>query len=199
MISLNNEILIYKDKLIETLNKINIDAINEVIKKIIEVLNNEGTIYVFGNGGSASTASHLQNDFNKGISHFSSKKFNVNCLSDNVAIITAIANDISYDEIFRYQLRGRLKNNDLIIAISCSGNSKNVLNAASYAKSMNIPVISFTGFDGGQLKKYTDYHLNVEIEDMQIAEDIHLMLIHLITSVLIKEFQNVLKENCHEF
>lgn len=191
----NSEILAYRDKLIDTLKHIDVEIITKVVKKLVEVLTSDGTIYVFGNGGSASTASHLQNDFNKGISQFSSKKFKVCCLSDNVALMTAIANDISYDEIFRYQLNGRLKKNDLIIAISCSGNSRNVLNAASYAKSMNVPVISFTGFKGGELIKYTDYNLNVKIEDMQITEDIHLMFIHLITAILIKEFQISVKKD----
>jgi D-sedoheptulose 7-phosphate isomerase len=86
-------------------------------------------IYVFGNGGSAATASHMQNDFNRGISKFSNKKFKFFCLSDNVATITAIANDFSYDEIFVQQLKGRLSENDVVIAISGGGNSKNIVKA----------------------------------------------------------------------
>ena len=107
------------------------DEMKTVVDLIMETYEAEGTIYVFGNGGSASTASHMANDFNKGISEFVDKKFRFCCLNDNVATMLSIANDISYEEIYRFQLRGKLQPNDLVIGISGSGNSANVLNAVS--------------------------------------------------------------------
>jgi D-sedoheptulose 7-phosphate isomerase len=181
----------YIEKVIDTLKKINTDAISVVIEVFIETLYSDGTIYVFGNGGSAVTASHMQNDFNRGISEYTNKKFKFFCLSDNVATITAIANDFSYDEIFVQQLKDRLSKNDVVIAISGGGNSKNIVKAVEYAKIKGNTVIGITGFDGGKLKQLADYNLHADIDDMQVSEDIHLIFNHLIMSVLISKFRNV--------
>ena len=154
---------------IETLKRLDYNKISDALNVLIEALGNERIIYIFGNGGSAATASHYQNDFNKGISEYTEKKFRFYCLSDNVATITAIANDISYDEIYRQQLKGRLTKNDIVIAISGSGNSKNVINAVDYAKNMGTYVIGLTGYDGGMLGKLADLHLHTDINSMQIT------------------------------
>lgn len=172
---------------IETLKRLDYNKISYALNVLIEALENERIIYIFGNGGSAATASHYQNDFNKGISEYTEKKFRFYCLSDNVATITAIANDISYDEIYRQQLKGRLTKNDIVIAISGSGNSKNVINAVDYAKNMGTYVIGLTGYDGGMLGKLADLHLHADINSMQITEDIHMILDHLMMSILYKE------------
>ena len=100
----------------------------------------------------------------------------------------AIANDISYDEIFRFQLENRLTANDLIVAISGSGNSQNVLNAVEYAKSIGTKVIGITGYSGGKLMEMSDYKMHVNIDDMQIVEDIHMMFDHM----LLRVFEEVL-------
>ena len=181
----------YIEKVIDTLKKIDTEAISDVIEVFIETLYSDGIIYVFGNGGAAATASHMQNDFNRGISEYSNKKFNFVCLSDNIATITAIANDFSYDEIFVQQLKDRLSENDVVIAISGGGNSKNIVKAAEYAKKKGNTVIGITGFDGGKLKQLADYNLHADIDDMQVSEDIHLLFNHLIMSVLISKFRNV--------
>lgn len=180
-----------KKEIVEYFNKIklSLDHIDtEQIIKAVELLNSvesrKGTVYVFGNGGSSSTASHIQNDMNKSISEHCTKKFNVVCLSDNVATITAIANDHSYDEIFSFQLEGRLNPEDAIIAISGSGNSENVVRAVEYARNLNIPVISMTGFDGGRLLPLSDIKLHVAIDDIQVAEDCHLIFNHLLSRLL---------------
>ena len=180
----------YIEKVIDTLKKIDTEAISDVIEVLIETLYSDGIIYVFGNGGSAATASHMQNDFNRGISEYSNKKFKFFCLSENVATITAIANDFSYDEIFVQQLKDRLSENDVVIAISGGGNSKNIVKAAEYAKIKGNTVIGITGFDGGKLKQLADYNLHADIDDMQVSEDIHLIFNHLIMSVLISKFRN---------
>ncbi|MEG2624151.1 MAG: SIS domain-containing protein, partial [Clostridia bacterium] len=97
-----------------------------------------------------------------------------------------VANDISFDEVFRFQLRGHLKPNDLIFAISGSGNSKNVLNAVEYAKEQGNKVVAITGYDGGKLDTLADYHLHAPVMSMQITEDIHMVFDHLIMSVFYK-------------
>ena len=103
----------------------------------------------------------------------------------------AVANDFCFEEVFRYQLKGRLKPTDVIMAISGSGNSKNVINAVSYAKELGCTVIGLTGFNGGKLKQLSDISLHVPVDDMQITEDIHMVFDHLMMSVFCK----VLKGN----
>ena len=114
------------------------------------------------------------------------KKFQFICLNDNIATVMAIANDISYDDIFSFQLEGRLKPGDIIIAISGSGNSANVINAVNYAKKCGNTVIGLTGFDGGKLRLLADVNLRAPIHNMQITEDVHLMFNHLLVSILSK-------------
>jgi len=167
-----------------TLDQLDHDAINTALNLLVQAAENDKMIYIFGNGGSAATASHFQNDFNKGISEYTRKKFRFQCLNDNIATVLAIANDISFEEIFRFQLEGRLSEGDLVIAISGSGNSKNILNAAAYAKQSGNTVISLTGFDGGQLKQMSDVCLHAPVNSMQITEDIHMIFDHLMMAVL---------------
>ena len=179
-----NLIKSYFDREIETIKKLDINAINEAVNAIWSAYEREATIYIFGNGGSAATASHFVCDFNKGISENKDKKFNLICLSDNIPTMTAIANDVSYDEVFRYQLLNKLKPTDLVIGISGSGNSKNVINAVEYAKEIGTPIIGITGYNGGKLKMLADYHMDANIDDMQISEDIHMIFDHMMYFVL---------------
>lgn len=175
----------YLNKEIEILQNLNIEAINEVINVLEEVRERKADIYIFGNGGSAATASHYCCDFNKGVSkETAGNKYRFHCLSDNVPTMMAIANDISYEEVFREQLKGILKETDLVIGISGSGNSANVIHAVEYAKESGCKVIGITGYHGGKLKQLADYHLDAEIDDMQIAEDIHMILDHLMMAVV---------------
>lgn len=171
---------------IAVLGKLDVESISEALNLLIDALNSEHTIFIFGNGGSAATASHFQNDFNKGVSEYLDKKFRFCCLNDNVPTIMAIANDIGYDEIFRFQLKGRIQKRDVVIAISGSGNSKNVIYAAEYAKNCGATVIGLTGYDGGVLKSLSDVSLHADVNSMQITEDIHMMLDHLMMSILYK-------------
>jgi D-sedoheptulose 7-phosphate isomerase len=167
----------------DVLSRLDVDSINEAMNLLEDAFEKEKPIYIFGNGGSAATASHFQNDFNKGISEHTSKKFRFQCLNDNVATILAIANDIAFEEIFRFQLVGRLRQDDIVIAISGSGNSKNVLNAAEYAKETKAKVIGITGYGGGRLKGLSDVWLNAPINSMQVTEDVHMILDHLMMSI----------------
>lgn len=178
------EMSAYLEMELTTLRALDMDSLNRALNLLVEAFENGNTVYVFGNGGSAATASHFQNDFNKGVSEHTEKKFLFQCLNDNTATVMAIANDIGYDEVFRFQLRGRLKPGDLILAISGSGNSKNVLNAVEYAREQGNRVIGLTGFQGGKLRKLSDVSLHAPVENIQIAEDIHLFMNHLMMWVL---------------
>lgn len=178
-----NEISAYLEKEIETLRTLDQEEIGRALRLLADALEREATVYIFGNGGSAATASHYQNDFNKGISEYTEKKFRFQCLSDNMATVMAIANDIGYDEVFRFQLRGRLRPEDVCIAISGSGNSPNVINAVEYARECGCKVVGLTGFDGGRLRERCDISLHVPVNSMQITEDIHMVFDHLMMSV----------------
>ena len=181
-----NLIKSYFNKEIEVIEHLNIDAIHEAVEAIWDAYKRNATIYIFGNGGSAATASHFVCDFNKGISEKRENKFNFVCLSDNIPQMTAIANDYSFDDVFRYPLVCRLTPEDLVIAISGSGNSKNVIRAVEYAKEIGTPVIGITGYDGGKLKELSDYHMDAMIDDMQISEDLHMIFDHMIFYILKK-------------
>ena len=176
----HKEIGRYIKREIEVLQRLDIRSINEVINVLENARKREADIYVFGNGGSAATASHYCCDFNKGVSNGTKgNKYKFHCLSDNIPTMLAIANDIAYEEIFREQLKGVLKAEDLVIGISGSGNSISVINAVQYAKEVGCKVIGITGYCSGRLKELADYHLNAEVDDMQIAEDIHMVFDHL--------------------
>ena len=175
-----SEYLEMEKKTIESLNRVELLS---VVNTFLDVYEKEGTIYVFGNGGSASTASHMANDYNKGLNEFLDKKFRFVCLNDNVATLMSIANDISYEEVFRMQLRGKLEEKDLVVGISGSGNSMNVINAISYAKEMGVKTVGLCGYEGGKLKALSDVVLHVKLNNMQIVEDIHLIFNHLLMYV----------------
>lgn len=181
----------YYEREIACINRFNLDDINEAMNAILDTYNAGGMIYVCGNGGSASTASHMQNDFNKGISEYTDKKFRFYCLNDNVSTMMAVANDIGYEEVFRFPLRNIITEKDLFIGISGSGNSKNVLNAAEYAKERGAKVLGITGYSGGKLKELSDYKMHVPENDMQIAEDLHMTFDHM----MMKIFYNYLTKN----
>ncbi len=170
----------------EVLGRLDVKQIDAALNLLDETRLKNGRIYVFGNGGSAATASHMQNDFNKGVSEYIELPFRFQCLNDNIATLMAIANDISYEEIFRFQLRGVVGADDLVVAISGSGNSKNVLNAVEYAKAQGCRIIGLTGYSGGRLKALADISLHVPVQSMQVTEDIHMVFDHLMMSMFYK-------------
>lgn len=181
---MKEQIKAYFEREKEVINSLNFDEIAEAVEAIKAAYERGATIYIFGNGGSAATASHFVCDFNKGICEKLDKKFNLICLSDNTPILTAIANDISYDDVFYFQLKNKLKPDDLIMAISGSGNSKNVITAVEYARDVGTKIVGITGYSGGKLKELSDYKMHVNIDDMQIAEDLHMAFDHMMYRVL---------------
>ncbi len=186
-----SEINTYLEHEIDTLKALDVNEINAALNLLLETFENGNTVFVFGNGGSSATASHFQNDFNKGVSEHTEKKFNFQCLNDNVATVMAVANDIGFEEVFRFQLVGHMKPGDVVLAISGSGNSKNVLNAVEYAKSQGAKVIGLTGFAGGKLKELSDVSLHVPVNSMQITEDIHMVFDHLMMSIFYRDLAGI--------
>lgn len=175
----------YLESEAKAVQSLDLDELNMAVNAILDARNRGGTIYTMGNGGSAATASHMVCDFAKGASEcLMGKKFRFECLCDNTPIVMAIANDICYEDVFVFQLQGKLQPGDLVIGISGSGNSENVLRAVRYAKEMGVPVIGMTGYSGGALREIADYSMHVNINDMQIAEDLHMMFDHMLLRVL---------------
>ena len=168
------------------LQKLNIDELNAAANAITDCRKRGGTVYTIGNGGSAATASHMVVDFGKGANEnlkLAGDCFRFECLADNVPSITAIANDITYDDVFLFQLERKLKPGDLLIAISGSGNSRNIIKAVEFAKSAGVPVVGISGYSGGKLKEMCDFSMHCPIDDMQIVEDIHMMFDHMLLRV----------------
>lgn len=168
----------------QVLDALDADEINEVMN-VLEVARLKGKrIFICGNGGSASTAAHLECDFNKGISYEQDIKYDIECLSDNVPMMMAIANDIGYEDIFVVPLKNKLKIGDVVIGISGSGNSENVVRAFEFANNLGADTIALTGYSGGRLKKIAKYNIHVNIDNMQIVEDVHLVLNHMMMFIL---------------
>ena len=168
----------------QALDMLSPDEINHVMN-VLERARIEGRrIFICGNGGSASTAAHLEGDFNKGISYDQEVKYDIECLSDNVPMMMAIANDLGYEDIFVVPLRNKLKKWDIVIGISGTGNSENVVRAFRYANESGAETIAFTGYGGGKLKTMAKHNIHVAVDNMQITEDIHLTLNHMMMYIL---------------
>lgn len=178
----------YFETLKSCIDQIDRKEVDTFIKLLIQAKEEGRTIFIMGNGGSASTATHFSCDFNKGCSYNQEKKFKVICLNDNTATMLAYANDVNYESIFAEQLKNFLKEGDIVIGLSGSGNSKNVLNAIEYANSRKAITIGLTGYNGGKLKTLAAYSVNTHINDMQISEDIHMTLCHMAYSILTNGF-----------
>jgi D-sedoheptulose 7-phosphate isomerase len=170
----------------EVIQSISSQSISSFIDVILETRENKGNIYFIGNGGSAATASHFANDISIGTRSWD-KPFRAISLCDNQSIITAIANDYGYDYIFSKQLSVLLSKNDLVVAISASGNSTNLIEAINFANNLGVLTVGLTAFDGGKLKKIVDYSVHVPTEKGEYgpAEDAHMLLDHLVGNYLL--------------
>jgi D-sedoheptulose 7-phosphate isomerase len=136
-----------------------------------------GTIYLCGNGGSAANAIHMANDFTYGYCD-AHRRFDVEALSANSSVLTCLANDIGYDRIFSHQLENKGKLGDLLIVLSGSGNSPNILRGLEVAKAQGVRTLGMLGFDGGEAKNMVDILLHTDVSDMQVAEDLQIMIAH---------------------
>jgi D-sedoheptulose 7-phosphate isomerase len=177
----------YVAELKETLDHLPWEAIQEVISILHRARLNDRQVFILGNGGSAATASHFACDLGKGTILPDRPRFRVTALTDNMPLFSAYANDYGYEHVFAEQLAGLVRAGDVVIAISGSGNSANVLKAIKLARSAQAVTIGLTGFDGGKLKDLVDICIHVPRHCMEQVEDIHLMLEHLICTALRQE------------
>lgn len=165
-------------------DQINKAAVLESIQTIQSAFESGKKIITCGNGGSAATASHYILDWNKMVNLATGKKFRGFCLSDNVGLVTAYGNDLSYEDVFAGQLAAIGDPGDLLIAISGSGNSPNVLKAVEYANVHGINTLGVIGYDGGKLLPMVKNAFLVPSFDMQLCEDMHLMFGHMVMKTL---------------
>lgn len=170
----------YLNQLKDLLDVFPHDKFEEIGQTLMSAYNDDKQVFIMGNGGSGSTASHFVCDINKGCCLDLKKKFKVICLNDNVPSILAYANDLSYDHIFVEQLKNFLRPGDVVIGISGSGNSQNVLLAVNYAKEAGARTIGLSGFDGGRLAKIADIPFVAAMHDMQKVEDVHMIVVHML-------------------
>ena len=151
-----------------------------IVLMIMDAYHNGSHIFIMGNGGSGATASHFACDINKGCCMDLDKKFKVMCLNDNMPTLLALANDVSYDVVFEEQLKNFFIPGDLVIGISGSGNSENVLRAIRYANREGGRTIGLSGFSGGRLSETAQQAFIAPVHDMQKVEDVHIIIVHMI-------------------
>jgi D-sedoheptulose 7-phosphate isomerase len=168
-------------------------SINEVTDVILNCILSENSIWILGNGGSASTAEHLETDLSFIRHEIKNLKIRASALTGNSALITAIANDIGYENIFSHQLLRKATNGDLCILISASGKSLNLINAVRIAKQMGLGTIGLLGFDGGELASQVDFSIIVETEIGKYGpvEDVHLAICHAISENLLAKIKTM--------
>jgi D-sedoheptulose 7-phosphate isomerase len=181
----------YFEYLINLISKLDREAIGKFADLLLQSRDSGATTFFLGNGGSASTATHFVNDVSLGSRQFE-KPFRAISLCDNQAVITAIANDDGYENIFLQQLQTLSKPGDTIVCISASGNSKNLIKAIEYAKENDLYVVGLTAFDGGYLKGNCDLNIHVptKVGEYGPAEDLHMVVCGLIGSYFRDKFLN---------
>ncbi len=175
----------YLSLLTDAINAISEDEVQDVIDTLKSAYDEGRQVFLLGNGGSASTASHIACDLQKSIKEYTGKRFKAMSITDNVAIMTAWANDTDYERIFSEQIDSLLNDGDVVIAISGSGNSPNVIKAVERANEMGAITIGWSGFDGGKLAKVSQKPMIIKSDNMQRIEDVHLILGHLVFVCLI--------------
>ena len=170
-----------KNTLLRNINFRNLDKIINLLKKGFK---KNATLYTCGNGGSSSLSDHFTCDFIKQANNKTNLKVKSISLTSNMALISAIANDINYNEIFSFQIKELCKKNDILFLFSVSGSSPNLIEAIKTAKKIGVKVVSLTGFNGGKLSKLSDFNLNFPIANYGIVEDCHITIMHYLSQYL---------------
>lgn len=171
---------LYIQKLSTLLSNVDTAKMDICLQRIKDAWERQAQIITLGNGGSAMTALHFITDWSKMVFLKTGKPLYGRTLVDNIGLITAYANDVSYEDVFSEQLKGLLRKDDLVIAISGSGNSENVIRAIDYANSLGAETIGLSGFDGGRLKQMAKFNFWVNSNDMQLVEDVHACFGHIV-------------------
>ena len=156
-------------------------------EKLKNIIVNEKSLYVCGNGGSAGNAQHLANDFLYGVSPNNAKALRVEALSANASVLTCLGNDIGYDKVFSRQLEVKANKGDILLVLSGSGNSANIIQAIEAAKKLGVYTTGVLGYSGGKAKEMLDLPLHFDINDMQISEDLQLVVGHMLMRLLCDE------------
>jgi len=170
----------YRQLLMQTLEALDMAAVDRLVELFVDAHARGAQIFTMGNGGSGASASHAAGDFLKGASYGLDQRFKMICLNDNLPSMMAIANDIGWDDIFVEPLKNYLKPGDLVIGISGSGNSRNVLKAGHYAKDHGATLVGMTGFKGGKLREMADLSIHSDAMDMEVAEDVHMAVFNMV-------------------
>jgi phosphoheptose isomerase len=174
----------YRDEIMRSWSTLDVAAVTRAAQSLHECLTRDGVVYACGNGGAAAIANHLLCDYHKGTQTGTAVRPRVVSLSSHLELLTAIGNDIGYADTFLFQLRAMARPGDLLLTISASGDSENVVRAALWAKQNGIPVISFVGFSGGRCKSIADVVIHVAAENYGVVEDVHQSMMHLLTQYL---------------
>lgn len=180
----------YLDRLRTAIDGLPRDRLNQLAQTLLGAYRNDKQVFTIGNGGSSSTASHLAADLSKNTTGANTRRFRITSLNDNAAIVTAIANDLGYENVFVEQLINLIRPGDVLIAVSASGNSPNIVKAIRYAQEQSAHVAALLGFDGGEAAKLADNAIVVPSSDFGIVEDLHLAINH----ILVEYFRDYLAQ-----
>ncbi|MEK9997970.1 MAG: SIS domain-containing protein [Cryomorphaceae bacterium] len=170
----------YIDLVKSTLDALDPKALDALVEAFHTTYEKGGNIYTMGNGGSGASASHAAGDFLKGASYGLDKRFKMICLNDNLPSMMAIANDIGWESIFVEPLKNFLTEDDLVIGISGSGNSKNVVNALDYANANGATTVAMSGFKGGKISQIASINVHAPVMDMEVTEDVHMVIFNIV-------------------
>lgn len=170
----------YIDLVKSTLDALDPKALEALVEAFYTTYEKGGNIYTMGNGGSGASASHAAGDFLKGASYGLDKRFKMICLNDNLPSMMAIANDIGWESIFVEPLKNFLQPHDLVIGISGSGNSKNVVSAIEYANKKGATTVAMSGFKGGRISEIATINVHAPVMDMEVTEDVHMVIFNIV-------------------
>jgi D-sedoheptulose 7-phosphate isomerase len=188
--NMNDTMDSYLSRLRGTIDSLPTDKLTRLGEMLYRAYDSEKQVFTLGNGGSASTASHIAADLAKNTIGPNMRRFRIASLNDNTAIVTALANDLGYENVFSEQLQNLIRPGDLLIAVSASGNSPNVIKAIRYAQAKSAEVVGLLGFDGGAAAQLVDLAIVVDSKDYGVVEDTHLIINH----ILVEYFRKRLAE-----
>lgn len=180
----------YTHNLNLVLQQLNVEDLSKLVQMLLAVRANRRTLYICGNGGSAGNAVHLANDFTYGINP-KGRSLDVEALAANTSVLTCLGNDIGYENVFAHQVKVKAQEGDILIVLSGSGNSENIIQAINQAKELGVYTVGILGYDGGKAKPLVDLAFHFDINDMQISEDTQVVLGHILMKALYKELANV--------